>query len=409
MLRVLANALAASADPALGLLLGKRMHVSAYGMLGYTLLASRNLGEALRLAIAHPALLGTYSRLELQTVVDEVRLSASGYRYDPALSLFNTELCLASMLTVVQDLLGESVRPRRLLLADASVGRLALLREIALDHYEVLFEQGISQLHDLQLLPDGALLFQSDWHTLVEVDPQSGERRWSYDARRQNRPAGEAEDAALEVHSFERLPDGSTLIAESGRRRLIWVDREGRLLHQVPLWVERPDAHHDTRLVRTTPAGTVLVAHEADGVVREYDREGRVVWSYGVPLFGQEPAPGHGPQSILSEASVGRPSMPTAPANLSNPRMRKRQPAVRIGRGGREHAQTVAGAIPAGCARRGDGRRLPFPGGADAGEFRTPSAPAGLPLHGPHADLWRARRAVACPGRLAAGPGFAAG
>ena len=50
-LRVLANALAASADPALGLLLGKRMHVSAYGMLGYTLLASRNLGEALRLAI----------------------------------------------------------------------------------------------------------------------------------------------------------------------------------------------------------------------------------------------------------------------------------------------------------------------------------------------------------------------
>ena len=39
-LRVLANALAASADPALGLLLGKRMHVSAYGMLGYTLLAS---------------------------------------------------------------------------------------------------------------------------------------------------------------------------------------------------------------------------------------------------------------------------------------------------------------------------------------------------------------------------------
>jgi len=116
-LRVLANALAASADPALGLLLGKRMHVSAYGMLGYTLLASRNLGEALRLAIAHPALLGTYFRLDLQPFGDEVRLSASGYRYDPALSLFNTELCLASMLTVVQDLLGESVRPRRLLLA----------------------------------------------------------------------------------------------------------------------------------------------------------------------------------------------------------------------------------------------------------------------------------------------------
>ena len=42
---------------ALGLLLGKRMHVSAYGMLGYTLLASRNLGEALRLAIARALIL----------------------------------------------------------------------------------------------------------------------------------------------------------------------------------------------------------------------------------------------------------------------------------------------------------------------------------------------------------------
>lgn len=116
-LRVLSNALAASADPALGLLLGKRMHVSAYGMLGYTLLASRNLGDALRLAIAHPALLGTYFQLDLRPAGDEVRLSAGGYRYDPALSRFNTELCLASLLTVVQDLLGESVRPRRLLLA----------------------------------------------------------------------------------------------------------------------------------------------------------------------------------------------------------------------------------------------------------------------------------------------------
>lgn len=185
--------------------------------------------------------------------------------------------------------------PRQLLLADASVGRAALLREIALEHYENRFELPIEQLHDLQVLPDGALLLQTDWQTLVELDPRSGERRWSYDARGQNRPAGEADDAPLEVHSFERLPDGSTLIAESGRRRLIWVDRQGRLLHQVPLTVERPDAHHDTRLVRTTPAGTVLVAHEADGCVREYDREGRVVWSYAVPLFGRAPSPGSGP------------------------------------------------------------------------------------------------------------------
>ena len=116
-LQVLANALNCTRDPALGLLLGQRMHVSAYGMLGYTLLASPTLGDALQLAIDHPALLGSYFQLTLQHEDDEVRLVASGYRYAPELTVFNTELCLASMLTVIQDLLGEAARPRRLLLS----------------------------------------------------------------------------------------------------------------------------------------------------------------------------------------------------------------------------------------------------------------------------------------------------
>jgi len=116
-LRVFANALSCYQDPALGLYLGLRMHVSAYGMLGYSMLASRTLRDALQLALAHPDLLGTYFRLALQDHGDEVWLSAEGYRYAPELTVFNTELCLTSLLTVVRDLLGETVRPRRLLLA----------------------------------------------------------------------------------------------------------------------------------------------------------------------------------------------------------------------------------------------------------------------------------------------------
>ncbi|MCY1404197.1 putative HTH-type transcriptional regulator [compost metagenome] len=116
-LRVFANALNCQHDPALGLCLGMRMHVSAYGILGYSMLASRTLRDALELALAHPELLGTYFRLALQPHDDEVRLSADGYRYAPELTVFNTELCLTSLLTVIRDLLGESVRPRRLLLA----------------------------------------------------------------------------------------------------------------------------------------------------------------------------------------------------------------------------------------------------------------------------------------------------
>jgi hypothetical protein len=116
-LRVFANALSCHQDPALGLYLGLRMHVSAYGILGYSMLASRTLRDALQHAMHYPDLLGTYFRLALQDHGDEVRLSADGYRYAPELTVFNTELCMTSLLTVVRDLLGESVRPRRLLLA----------------------------------------------------------------------------------------------------------------------------------------------------------------------------------------------------------------------------------------------------------------------------------------------------
>ncbi|MBT8767813.1 AraC family transcriptional regulator [Metapseudomonas boanensis] len=116
-LRVFANALACTRDPALGLFLGLRMHVSAYGMLGYTMLASRTLRDALNLALDHSALLGTYFKLSLEAEGDEARLVASGYRYAPELTVFNSELCLTSLLTVLQDLLGKVVQPRRVCLS----------------------------------------------------------------------------------------------------------------------------------------------------------------------------------------------------------------------------------------------------------------------------------------------------
>lgn len=113
-LRVFANAVKASGDPALGLSLGLRMHVSAYGILGYTMLASRTLRDALNLALAYPTLLGTYFKLSLEEDGDEARLVATGYRYAPELTVFNTELCMTSLLTVVQDLLGHAIAPRYL-------------------------------------------------------------------------------------------------------------------------------------------------------------------------------------------------------------------------------------------------------------------------------------------------------
>ena len=93
------------------------------------------------------------------------------------------------------------------------------------------------------------------------------------------------------------------MIAESGTARIIEVDREGNLRNEIGLTVNHPNPHSDTRLVRKLGNGNYLVAHEADGMIREYDgRTGAVVWVYDVPLFGKAPKAGHGPDAFGDQA-----------------------------------------------------------------------------------------------------------
>jgi len=103
-MRVYANAVALRPD--VGLELGRRMHVSSYGILGYALLTSATLGDALRLALAYPALLGTLFELHLVDDGDTVWLGASNYGAHEQLTVFNTEMCLASLKLICDDLLG---------------------------------------------------------------------------------------------------------------------------------------------------------------------------------------------------------------------------------------------------------------------------------------------------------------
>lgn len=104
---VFANALRLSAQPALGLQLGVRTRISAYGLLGYALLSAPTFGEALRIGLSYPVLLGTYFNLNLSIEGDTAWLVATGYGEEEALRPFNVELCLASLNVVCADLLGQ--------------------------------------------------------------------------------------------------------------------------------------------------------------------------------------------------------------------------------------------------------------------------------------------------------------
>ena len=103
-MQVCANAVARQRD--IGLIVGRRMHVSSYGILGYALLTSATFGDALHLALRYPALLGTLFELSLEEDGERIWFTAGDYRENPALTAFNVELCLGSLKVICDDLLG---------------------------------------------------------------------------------------------------------------------------------------------------------------------------------------------------------------------------------------------------------------------------------------------------------------
>ena len=184
----------------------------------------------------------------------------------------------------------EPLTGRRVLAADYSTKRIAIVDGMG----KVLWEHKIDNIHDLHHLPDGNILFQTSMTRLLEVDPKTNKVVWQYDAGKMNGNEGKR----VEVHAFQRLPGGLTMIAESGVGRIIEVDAAGMIVRQVKLKVAKNDPHRDTRLVRKLDNGHYLVAHEGEGAVREYDADGKVVWDYPVPMFGKRAAGGHGPEAF---------------------------------------------------------------------------------------------------------------
>ncbi|MCE9566953.1 MAG: PQQ-binding-like beta-propeller repeat protein [Planctomycetes bacterium] len=149
--------------------------------------------------------------------------------------------------------------------------------------------------HDLQMLPNGNILFNSGGSSVAEVTPKK-EIVWKYEAK-----PTPANKGRVEVHACQRLADGNTMIAETGNKRIVEVDKDGKIVKEVPLTVNKPDPHRDTRMVRKLDSGNYLVCHEGDGCVREYDDKGKVVWEYKLDLNGRPRSGGHGPEGHGTE------------------------------------------------------------------------------------------------------------
>jgi hypothetical protein len=145
-----------------------------------------------------------------------------------------------------------------------------------------------AEVHDLWMLPNGNVLLPLGPATIAEVTPDK-KIAWKYDCKQKPGYTGR-----IEVHALQPLEGGKVMIAESGNARIVEVDREGVVAKEIPLKVDHPNPHRDTRMARKLKSGNYLVCHEADGAVREYDDSGKVVWEYKLDLGGRPRSPGHG-------------------------------------------------------------------------------------------------------------------
>ena len=81
-----------------------------------------------------------------------------------------------------------------------------------------------------------------------------------------------------EIMTVQRLYNGNTLVSELGSRpRLLEVNPQGNIVHEIPLQPETDNVHMQTRMARQLRNGNYLVPHLLAFAVKEYSPDGKVV------------------------------------------------------------------------------------------------------------------------------------
>ncbi len=83
-----------------------------------------------------------------------------------------------------------------------------------------------------------------------------------------------------QVLTCDVLPNGNFLLAEQGPCRAVEVNPDGKVVSTVNLTTTEKGAHMQLRCLHRLQNGHLLACHEAEGIVREYDSDGTVVWEF---------------------------------------------------------------------------------------------------------------------------------
>jgi hypothetical protein len=148
--------------------------------------------------------------------------------------------------------------------ADYTAGKVFL---VAADG-KVLWEYAAPSCNDLWALPNGNLLFTTG-KGVKEVTPEK-KVVFSY-------------ESTSEIYACQRLPDGNTFVGECSAGRLLEVDPAGKIVKEIKLLPDGKGGHLYMRNARRLASGHYLVSHYGQGVVREYDADGKLTWEVAAP------------------------------------------------------------------------------------------------------------------------------
>ena len=123
---------------------------------------------------------------------------------------------------------------------------------------------GLTCVQDSWLLENGNYLFS--WRNGVkEVSPDK-QIVWEYKSQ-----------GDVELHSAQPIENGNVLACECGTRQLVEIEGgSGKVLKTIPLQSE-VGCHMQFRTARKTKRGTYLVAYLGEGTVRELDVDGKIL------------------------------------------------------------------------------------------------------------------------------------
>ncbi len=127
------------------------------------------------------------------------------------------------------------------------------------------------------VLPSGNVLLAV---TRSKIYPGGG----AVEVTRAGKVVFEYKGTQSEVNTVQPLDQGRVLLTEAGKKpRLLEVDRQGKIMVEVPLQAQTNDLHLQTRMARKLANGNYLVPQLLDKVVREYTPQGKIVWEVKTP------------------------------------------------------------------------------------------------------------------------------